>query len=245
MDRIDWIIREELNREIRRDRLDEGRKEWAAALALGALGGYGLYHAGDGMYRQSVEEPKEIVVDNRYDDEKMDDIDKSYVMRFIRHSENPDSVGYDRVNDRWYAPTSGKHDSYQYGMGTDIRYNGANKLLKKDKDGKKYMTAADERALRKKNVETAIKSFNQRLAYARKVTGEMDFRPSEEKRAMTISAIYCKGGGRVANEIFTPENCEIFIYGSDEEWRNVIAKFYRSHKVSSRIDREKDFLAMN
>lgn len=254
MDKLDRIIRENLYRTIAEDNgleydrlIEEGisKKELAGLIAAGVMNAGAIYNAYNREPRTDNETQQEVVVDDRYEDEKYDNMDDSYLMKFINHSENPDSAGYDRSTDRWYAPSGRKFDSWQYGMGTDIRHNGADKLLKKDENGKKYMTAEDERKLRHKNVEEMLNSFKQRLAYAKKVTGEQNFRPSEAKRAMTVSAIYCKGGKRVAKEMFTPENCQIFVYGSDYDWAQAVKKFYKRHKVSSRYDREMDFIAQN
>lgn len=240
--RLDEIVR----RNVRMELDEASRKEIAAAIAMSAAMAGGVYQSNkyiDQMRNHPTEH--EVVVDDRYEDERFDNMDDAYVMRFINHSENPDSVGYDKATDRWYAPDPKKYDPNQYGMGTDIRYNGAGKLLKRDENGRKYMTADAEREIRHKNVEECKKSFSQRVKYAMKVTGEYGYRPSEVKRALTLSAIYCKGGSRVAKEIFTPENCEIFVYGSDQEWKKVIDDFYKKHKVSSRSAREQDFIDNN
>ncbi len=95
--------------------------------------------------------------------------DTTEIGKLINHSENPDSIGFDKDTRRWYAPKSKGLDKDNFGMGVD-RYTGGNisDKIKKDSKGREYITEEDERDLRFKRIKSANKSAKRRIDFIRK-----------------------------------------------------------------------------
>lgn len=72
--------------------------------------------------------------------------DTTEVGKLINHSENPDSIEFDRINRRWYAPKGKGFDKDNFGMVVD-RYTGGNisDKIKKDSKGREYFNSEDEK----------------------------------------------------------------------------------------------------
>ena len=64
--------------------------------------------------------------------------DKTLTGKLINFSENPDSIGWDAKNRRWYAPPAGKgYDTNQFGMGVDRNQTpGFKERVKRDNKGR-------------------------------------------------------------------------------------------------------------
>lgn len=95
--------------------------------------------------------------------------DTTEVGKLINHSENPDSIGFDKDTRRWYAPKGKGLDKDNFGMGVD-RYTGGNisDKIKKDSKGREYITEEDERDLRFKRIKSANQSAKRRIDFIRK-----------------------------------------------------------------------------
>lgn len=173
------------------------------------------------------------------------DWDDTEIGKMINYVENRDSVGFDAVNRRWYAPPKGKgYDRNNRGMGVDILVNPhIGGKVKLDKRGS-YLTEEDERQARFKSISDAEKSYERRLKHAMKVTGITDS-PSERKKALTVSAIYNLGSGFVANNLFEDEELmRALMSGTDEEYANQVHKYYKQKGRNERIALENEFLGL-
>lgn len=173
------------------------------------------------------------------------DWDDTEIGKMINYVENRDSVGFDAVNRRWYAPPKGKgYDRNNRGMGVDILVNPHIRgKVKLDKRGS-YLTEEDERQARFKSISDAEKSYERRLKHAMKVTGITDS-PSERKKALTVSAIYNLGSGFVANNLFEDkELMRALMSGTDEEYANQVHKYYKQKGRNERITLENEFLGL-
>ena len=113
--------------------------------------------------------------------------------------------------------------------------------VKKDEKGREYLTAEDERQLRFLAIDRANKSANDRYAYAQKATGTKGS-VSPKQDAITVSAIYNLGSGRVARTLF--ENMDVmnslFDRNSDE-YQKAVHKQYKNKNRNERVDRELEF----
>lgn len=166
--------------------------------------------------------------------------DNTEVGKLINYSENPDSIGFDRVNRRWYAPKKKGFDKDNFGMGVD-RYTGGNisDKIKKDSEGKEYITEEDERGLRHKRIKSANQSAKRRIDFIRKHYNNKG-NVTETKEALITNLIYNRGSGRTAREYFNPEDekyvpmQKAILEGTDDEVREEINKIYREAGLANR-----------
>ena len=173
--------------------------------------------------------------------------DTTEVGKLINHSENPDSIGFDKVTRRWYAPKGKGLDEDNFGMGVD-RYTGGNisDKIKKDSKGREYITEEDERDLRFKRIKSANQSAKRRIDFIRKYyNDEGDI--TETKEALLTNLIYNRGSGRTAREYFNPEDKKYvpmqkaILRGTDDEVRKEINKIYREAGLANRDSLVNDF----
>ena len=166
--------------------------------------------------------------------------DTTEVGKLINHSENPDSIEFDRINRRWYAPKGKGFDKDNFGMGVD-RYTGGNisDKIKKDSKGREYITEEDERDLRFKRIKSANQSAKRRINFIRKYyNNEGDI--TKTKEALITNLIYNRGSGRTAREYFNPEDekyvpmQKAILEGTDDEVREEINKIYREAGLANR-----------
>ena len=163
--------------------------------------------------------------------------------KLINYSENPDSIGWDAKTRRWYAPPKNKgYDTNQFGMGVDRNQTpGFDAKVKKDKQGREYLTAEDERYLRFLAIDRANKSANDRYAYAQKATGTKGS-VSPKHDAITVSAIYNLGPGHVARTLFENMNTMKALFNrNSDDYQKSVHKQYKKKDRNERIDRELQF----
>ena len=166
--------------------------------------------------------------------------DNTEVGKLINYSENPDSIGFDRVNRRWYAPKKKGFDKDNFGMGVD-KYTGGNisDKIKKDSEGKEYITEEDERELRHKRIKSANQSAKRRIDFIRKYYNN-EGNITETKEALLTNLIYNRGSGKTAREYFNPEDekyvpmQKAILEGTDDEVREEINKIYREAGLANR-----------
>lgn len=166
--------------------------------------------------------------------------DNTEVGKLINYSENPDSIGFNRVNRRWYAPKKRGFDKDNFGMGVD-KYTGGNisNKIKKDSEGKEYITEEDERELRHKRIKSANQSAKRRIDFIRKHYNN-EGNITETKEALITNLIYNRGSGRTAREYFNPEDekyvpmQKAILEGTDDEVREEINKIYREAGLANR-----------
>lgn len=166
--------------------------------------------------------------------------DTTEVGKLINHSENPDSIGFDKVTRRWYAPKGKGFDKDNFGMGVD-RYTGGNisDKIKKDSKGREYITEEDERYLRFKRIKSANQSAKRRIDFIRKYYND-EGNVTETKEALITNLIYNRGSGRTAREYFNPEDEKYvpmqraILRGTDDEVREEINKIYREAGLANR-----------
>lgn len=166
--------------------------------------------------------------------------DNTEVGKLINYSENPDSIGFDKVNRRWYAPKKKGFDKDNFGMGVD-KYTGGNisDKIKKDSEGKEYITEEDERELRHKRIKSANQSAKRRINFIRKHYNN-EGNVTETKEALITNLIYNRGSGRTAREYFNPEDekyvpmQKAILEGTDDEVREEINKIYREAGLANR-----------
>lgn len=166
--------------------------------------------------------------------------DNTEVGKLINHSENPDSIEFDRINRRWYAPKGKGFDKDNFGMGVD-RYTGGNisDKIKKDSKGREYITEEDERDLRFKRIKSANQSAKRRINFIRKYYND-EGNVTETKEALVTNLIYNRGSGKTARVYFNPEDEKYvpmqraIIGGTDDEVREEINKIYREAGLANR-----------
>lgn len=169
--------------------------------------------------------------------------DNTLTGKLINYSENPDSIGWDAKTRRWYAPPANKgYDTDQFGMGVDRNQTpGFKDKVKKDKQGREYLTAEDERYLRFLAIDRANKSANERYAYAQKATGTKGS-VSPKHDAITVSAIYNLGSGRVARTLFEDMGIMKALFDRNSNtYQKAVHKQYKAKDRNERIDRELQF----
>lgn len=173
--------------------------------------------------------------------------DTTEVGKLINHSENPDSIGFDKVTRRWYAPKGKDLDEDNFGMGVD-RYTGGNinDKIKKDSKGREYITEEDERDLRFKRIKSANQSAKRRIDFIRKYYND-EGNVTETKEALVTNLIYNRGSGKVARVYFNPEDEKYvpmqraILRGTDDEVREEINKIYREAGLANRDSLVNDF----
>lgn len=166
--------------------------------------------------------------------------DTTEVGKLINHSENPDSIGFDKVTRRWYAPKGKDLDENNFGMGVD-RYTGGNinDKIKKDSKGREYITEEDERDLRFKRIKSANQSAKRRIDFIRKYYND-EGNVTETKEALITNLIYNRGSGKTARVYFNPEDEKYvpmqraILRGTDDEVREEINKIYKEAGLANR-----------
>lgn len=173
--------------------------------------------------------------------------DTTEVGKLINHSENPDSIEFDRINRRWYAPKGKGFDKDNFGMGVD-RYTGGNisDKIKKDSKGREYITEEDERDLRFKKIKSANQSAKRRIDFIRKYYND-EGNVTETKEALITNLIYNRGSGKTARVYFNTEDKKYvpmqraILRGTDDEVRKEINKIYREAGLANRDSLVNDF----
>lgn len=173
--------------------------------------------------------------------------DTTEVGKLINYSENPDSIEFDRINRRWYAPKGKGFDKDNFGMGVD-RYTGGNisDKIKKDSKGREYITEEDERDLRFKRIKSANQSAKRRIDFIRKYYND-EGGVTETKEALVTNLIYNIGSGKTARVYFNPEDEKYvpmqraILRGTDDEVREEINKIYREAGLANRDSLVNDF----
>lgn len=173
--------------------------------------------------------------------------DTTEVGKLINHSENPDSIGFDKVTRRWYAPKGKGLDEDNFGMGVD-RYTGGNinDKIKKDSKGREYITEEDERDLRFKRIKNANQSAKRRIDFIRKYYND-EGNVTETKEALITNLIYNRGSGKTARVYFNTEDEKYvpmqraILRGTDDEVRKEINKIYREAGLANRDSLVNDF----
>ena len=173
--------------------------------------------------------------------------DTTEVGKLINHSENPDSIGFDKVTRRWYAPKGKGFDEDNFGMGVD-RYTGGNinDKIKKDSKGREYITEEDERDLRFKRIKSANQSAKRRIDFIRKYYND-EGNVTETKEALITNLIYNRGSGKTARVYFNTEDEKYvpmqiaILRGTDDEVREEINKIYREAGLANRDSLVNDF----
>lgn len=173
--------------------------------------------------------------------------DTTEVGKLINYSENPDSIGFDKVTRRWYAPKGKGLDEDNFGMGVD-RYTGGNinDKIKKDSKGREYITEEDERDLRFKRIKSANQSAKRRIDFIRKYYNDKG-NVTETKEALVTNLIYNRGSGKTARVYFNPEDEKYvpmqraILRGTDDEVREEINKIYREAGLANRDSLVNDF----
>lgn len=166
--------------------------------------------------------------------------DTTEVGKLINYSENPDSIGFDKVTRRWYAPKGKGLDEDNFGMGVD-RYTGGNinDKIKKDSKGREYITEEDERDLRFKRIKSANQSAKRRIDFIRKYYND-EGNVTETKEALVTNLIYNRGSGKTARVYFNPEDEKYvpmqraILRGTDDEVREEINKIYKEAGLANR-----------
>lgn len=173
--------------------------------------------------------------------------DTTEVGKLINHSENPDSIAFDKVTRRWYAPKGKNLDEDNFGMGVD-RYTGGNinDKIKKDSKGREYITEEDERDLRFKRIKSANQSAKRRIDFIRKYYND-EGNVTETKEALITNLIYNRGSGKTARVYFNTEDKKYvpmqraILRGTDDEVRKEINKIYREAGLANRDSLVNDF----
>lgn len=166
--------------------------------------------------------------------------DNTEVGKLINYSENPDSIGFDNITRRWYAPKKKDFDKDNFGMGVD-RYTGGNinDKIKKDSKGREYITEEDERDLRFKRIKSANQSAKRRIDFIRKYYND-EGNVTETKEALITNLIYNRGSGKTARVYFNPEDEKYvpmqraILRGTDDEVREEINKIYKEAGLANR-----------
>ena len=173
--------------------------------------------------------------------------DKTLTGKLINFSENPDSIGWDDKNRRWYAPPAGKgYDTNQFGMGVDRNQTpGFRERVKRDNKGREYLTENDERYLRHIAIDKANESANTRYQYAQRAT-KTKGAVSPKHDAITVSAIYNLGPGHMARTIFENAKAMKALFNRNSpEYQKAVQQQYRNKNRNQRIVNENKFFKQN
>lgn len=173
--------------------------------------------------------------------------DKTLTGKLINFSENPDSIGWDDKNRRWYAPPAGKgYDTNQFGMGVDRNQTpGFRERVKRDSKGREYLTENDERYLRHMAIDRANESANTRYQYAQRTT-KTKGAVSPKHDAITVSAIYNLGPGHIARTIFENAKAMKALFNRNSpEYQKAVQQQYRNKNRNQRIVNENKFFKQN
>lgn len=168
--------------------------------------------------------------------------DNTLAGQLINYSENPDSIGWNPITRRWYAPTLPGYDKNQFGMGVDRNKTpGFKDKVKVDETGTEYLTEEDERYLRHMAIDAANNSANARYKHAQEATGTKGA-VSTKHDAITISAIYNLGQGFVANKLFEnlPAMKALFDRASNK-YQQYVQQYYKDKGRHERIKNENEF----
>ena len=173
--------------------------------------------------------------------------DNTEVGKLINYSENPDSIGFDNITRKWYAPKKKGFDKDNFGMRVD-RYTGGNisVKIKKDSEGEEYITEEDERDLRFKRIKSANQSAKRRIDFIRKYYND-EGNVTETKEALITNLIYNRGSGKTARVYFNTEDEKYvpmqraILRGTDDEVRKEINKIYREAGLANRDSLVNDF----
>lgn len=161
-----------------------------------------------------------------------DNYDDTSVGRYIRAIENPDSVGFDLVMRRWYAPTNvAVFDKNNRGMGVDVVRNSDAAATASGRTGK-WLTEQEERDLRNGHIAYSLGVMDRRAPLVVKGAAA-----SPTLQDMAVGVIY-KGN---ANELFNPTTPmgNAYLSGDEQSLDKEIQKFYtgrntervRNHKT--------------
>lgn len=230
-------------------------KRFATGLSIPLLG-YGAYKFGKHLNNKGTETKEELAKKARKHQHgglilkcqkgkliPSRNWDNTLTGKLINYSENPDSIGWDDRNQRWYAPPANKgYDTNQFGMGVDRNQTpGFKDKVKVDEKGREYLTAEDERYLRFLAIDAANESANKRYEYAQKTTG-IEGSVSPKNDAITVSAIYNLGSGRVARTIFENLKAMKALFDRNSNvYQQEVHKQYKEKKRNERINRELQF----
>lgn len=173
--------------------------------------------------------------------------DNTEVGKLINYSENPDSIKFNKTTRRWYRPEEEGFDKNNFGMGVD-KYTGGDisDKIKKDDEGKEYLTEEDERNLRHERIKDAIQSAERRINFVRKYYNN-EGNITETKKALLANLIYNRGSSKTAKEYFNPKNekyvplQKAILEGTDDEVREEINKIYKEVGLTHRISLVNDF----
>lgn len=163
---------------------------------------------------------------------------------YIIEAENPDSIGWDPKTKMWTTPNKKGYDKNQIGIGNDVQPKN-NEIIQPylihNTDGTKSVSEKNERIARYNKLDETEKSWEDRLSHANKIVneGKEPIIPSDIKKAITMSAIYNRGRGYVANKHFEDKNLmNALINGTDEEYLEEVLKYYND---KDRVRREREF----
>lgn len=156
--------------------------------------------------------------------------------------ENKDSLGWDAVNRRWYAPGVKGTDPKNRGMGVDINTNSSIRdgsiKLHEDSRGT-YLTEDEEKTARVRSYNEAAKSAKARVNYAKSVL-KSESVPSSFKMTLLRDLIYNAGSGYVAREVFdekkNPGFMRAFIDGTDSDAYEAIQRIHRKRNRGPRAN---------
>ena len=168
--------------------------------------------------------------------------DDSPELSVTNYLENKDSLGWDAVNRRWYAPDVKGTDPNNRGMGVDIKTNSSilDGSVKLHKDGRgTYLTEDEEKTARLRSYNEAAKSARARVNYAKSVL-KSESMPSSFKMTLLRDLIYNAGSGYVARNVFdekkNPGFMKAFIDGTDSDAYDAIQKIHRKRNRGSRAN---------
>jgi hypothetical protein len=127
-------------------------------------------------------------------------------------------------------------------MGVDRNHTpGFKDRVKKDEQGRDYLTEEDERNLRHLAIDKANESANARYKHAQKAVG-IKGSVSPKHDAITISAIYNLGPNYVANTLFENTDAMKSLFNRNSpSYQQYIHNEYKKKGRNERIKRELEF----
>lgn len=176
---------------------------------------------------------------------KTDKLVEDFLLKeYLRLLENPNNVGYDPEKDIWYSPQKGMgYDTNQIGYGLDKNTNEAvQKYLQKDTNGNTYITNEDMLKARDENIALLRDGLDKNYEYIKKLEKSEPY-ISTKKEFAAINYGYQHGRSAMRKLLDKDRNPEIYnsyVYGSDDDFINIIYDINRREGYNERVKASKN-----
>lgn len=162
--------------------------------------------------------------------------DNTLLGQYIRQIENPDSIGFNPQNRRWYAPPERGYDINNRGMGVDIVYNPEAANIVQGRDGK-WLSEQEERDLRNRQLEYDLDILKKNTPAPLLANTY-----SPEGKAMAIGLLY---RGDRKNLLIKDTPLKRAYYSGDEnKFTQEVQRYYNKSTLKERRKQNDAFMKM-